>query len=102
MSEAKKLGPMLIVSSILIAFSFGSANALSIIAPAASDRSESQGALAAYTSAAQYAGSPENSFLSPIEVGHIRWCAERYRSYHATDNTFAAPTGVRAICRSPR
>jgi hypothetical protein len=101
MSAAKKLVPTLIVSGILIVSSFSSANALSIIAPAASVRSESQGALAAYTSAAQDAGSPETSLLSPGEVEHIRWCAERYRSYHATDNTFAAPTGVRAICRSP-
>lgn len=32
---------------------------------------------------------------------HIRWCANQYRSYRASDNTFNPNVGPRRICRSP-
>lgn len=32
---------------------------------------------------------------------HVRWCADRYKTYRASDNTYVPRVGVRAICRSP-
>ena len=32
---------------------------------------------------------------------HIRWCADRYRTYRPSDNTFVLRAGVRAQCNSP-
>ena len=37
-----------------------------------------------------YSGSP-----------HVRWCANRYRSYRAYDNTFQPYNGPRRQCHSP-
>ncbi|WP_316961641.1 BA14K family protein [Agrobacterium tumefaciens] len=33
--------------------------------------------------------------------GHAQWCANRYRTYRAYDNTYVPRVGVRAYCRSP-
>ncbi|HEX2146131.1 MAG TPA: BA14K family protein, partial [Pseudorhizobium sp.] len=32
---------------------------------------------------------------------HVQWCADRYRTYRASDNTYVPRVGVRAQCRSP-
>ena len=32
---------------------------------------------------------------------HVQWCSERYRSYRASDNTYAPRAGIRAQCNSP-
>ncbi|MBE7185454.1 MAG: BA14K family protein [Methylobacterium mesophilicum] len=32
---------------------------------------------------------------------HVQWCANRYRSYRASDNTFQPYNGPRQQCRSP-
>ncbi|WP_244477577.1 MULTISPECIES: BA14K family protein [unclassified Rhizobium] len=54
-----------------------------------------------------FAGAPahsvqaDTSILSPEDILHIRWCATRYRTYHATDNSYASPSGQRVACRSP-
>jgi hypothetical protein len=32
---------------------------------------------------------------------HVQWCADRYRSYRASDDTYVQKAGVRAICNSP-
>lgn len=32
---------------------------------------------------------------------HYQWCANRYRSYRASDNTYVPRAGVRATCVSP-
>lgn len=32
---------------------------------------------------------------------HVQWCASRYQSYRAADNTYAPRVGVRAYCNSP-
>ncbi len=32
---------------------------------------------------------------------HVRWCAQRYRSYRASDNTFQPNSGPRRQCVSP-
>jgi len=43
----------------------------------------------------------DTMLLSPRDVEHIRWCATRYRSYHAVDNTYANRSGSRVECQSP-
>lgn len=32
---------------------------------------------------------------------HVQWCASRYRTYRASDNTYVPRAGVRAYCNSP-
>lgn len=32
---------------------------------------------------------------------HVQWCANRYQSYRASDNTYSPRAGVRAQCNSP-
>lgn len=32
---------------------------------------------------------------------HVEWCYSRYRTYRASDNTYAPRKGVRTQCRSP-
>jgi BA14K-like protein len=32
---------------------------------------------------------------------HVQWCANRYQSYRASDNTYVPRAGVRASCNSP-
>ncbi len=32
---------------------------------------------------------------------HGQWCANRYRTYRASDNTYVPRAGVRAYCNSP-
>ncbi|WP_320202892.1 BA14K family protein [Agrobacterium rosae] len=32
---------------------------------------------------------------------HAEWCADRYRTYRAYDNTYVPRAGVRAQCNSP-
>lgn len=32
---------------------------------------------------------------------HVEWCASRYRTYRASDNTYVPRAGVRAQCVSP-
>ncbi|KQY19913.1 BA14K family protein [Rhizobium sp. Root482] len=39
----------------------------------------------------------------PVRYGgsHVQWCANRYRSYRASDNTFQPYNGPRQQCNSP-
>lgn len=39
---------------------------------------------------------------SRMSDAHINWCANRYRSYRASDNTFQPNSGPRRACVSPR
>ncbi|WP_244480300.1 BA14K family protein [Rhizobium sp. Root1220] len=32
---------------------------------------------------------------------HVEWCANRYQSYRASDNTYVPRAGARAYCNSP-
>ncbi len=32
---------------------------------------------------------------------HEQWCANRYRTYRVSDNTYVPRVGVRAYCNSP-
>jgi hypothetical protein len=36
-----------------------------------------------------------------VSRAHVEWCYDRYRSYRASDNTYAPRIGVRAECISP-
>ncbi|RDJ03874.1 BA14K family protein [Rhizobium grahamii] len=100
MLKAIKLASVLGVTCVLHVSSLSPAQALSLIAPAAQVKPDDQGAMAAFASGAQ--GERGESFLlSKKEIAHVRWCAKRYLSYHATDNTYEMPEGARAECRSP-
>jgi hypothetical protein len=39
--------------------------------------------------------------VSALPAAHVEWCYARYRSYRASDNTFAPRVGIRAACHSP-
>ncbi|WP_186376817.1 BA14K family protein [Agrobacterium sp. DE0009] len=89
----------------LSAASIAPANALSLIQPAyetEAQPSDQRG----YPATAFAAGKGEDATsegyaLSQSEINHVKWCAARYASYHATDNSYMAPTGSRTQCRSP-
>ncbi|WP_394801906.1 BA14K family protein [Rhizobium halophilum] len=36
-----------------------------------------------------------------INPKHYEWCANRYRTYRASDNTYVPRVGIRAECTSP-
>jgi len=100
MFKAIKLAPVLGVTCGLYVSSLLPAQALSVITPATQVKSDDQGTLSAFASGGQRG--PRDSFLlSKKEIAHVRWCARRYPSYHATDNTYEMPEGARAECRSP-
>jgi hypothetical protein len=56
--------------------------------------------LAAFGAAAIIGGAIANQ---PRSGGssHVQWCANRYQSYRASDNTYVPRAGVRARCVSP-
>jgi hypothetical protein len=78
-----------------------SAVAFSIPAPAENQARGSQAARSAYSVEAAAPAEEDGMLLSAQEIQHIRWCAGRYLSYHATDNTYLSPKGKREECRSP-
>jgi hypothetical protein len=46
-------------------------------------------------------GAIANSGNRSYGSSHAQWCANRYRTYRASDNTYVPRAGVRAQCRSP-
>lgn len=46
------------------------------------------------------AAQPQPSYGGPVSA-HVQWCANRYRSYRAYDNTFQPNYGPRQQCVSP-
>ncbi|WP_160009378.1 BA14K family protein [Rhizobium sp. 18055] len=101
MKKALTLVTALTTGSMIFALSFVPACAFSIITPAAAGGPDSRGAVTAFAVEASEEQGGADTLLSPGEVAHIRWCAERYRSYHATDNSYATSSGARVDCRSP-
>ncbi len=99
MAMTFKLVAPIFATVVLVASSVGTAHAFSMAGAADGMQARSQGAVAAYTQEGAV-GDGENSVLSPSEVSHIRWCAERYLSYHATDNTYESSAGKRTVCIS--
>jgi hypothetical protein len=57
--------------------------------------------VAAFNEAGSSKAAPRGLLLTNNEVKHIRWCALRYPSYHATDNTILGQLGNRQQCVSP-
>lgn len=50
------------------------------------------------------ASQPAPVYTAPAYSGgnaHIQWCANRYRTYRVSDNTYIPSAGVRAYCNSP-
>lgn len=43
----------------------------------------------------------EAEYSSEYDPRHYDWCADRYSSYRASDNTFRAAGGRRRQCHSP-
>lgn len=82
------------------------AHALSVIAPAYAEQAQPQGGTydstpIAFSSGAAASASAASMSLSAEEIQHVTWCATRYHSYHATDNTYQTKQGARAECQSP-
>lgn len=83
------------------------AHAFSIITPV--ERNEAGGTdaqqrhypLAAFAGDSAGSAQQGNFLLSPEEIEHVKWCAQRYMSYHAVDNTYKARSGERVECQSP-
>lgn len=80
------------------------AHALSVIAPAYA--AQAQGEIydstpIAFSGGAAASASASSMSLSTEEIQHVTWCATRYQSYHATDNTYQTKQGARAECQSP-
>ncbi|WP_346269390.1 BA14K family protein [Rhizobium wenxiniae] len=46
-------------------------------------------------------GAIANSGNRSYGNSHAQWCANRYRTYRASDNSYVPRAGVRAQCRSP-
>lgn len=56
--------------------------------------------LAAFATGAIIGGAITNQPRASAS-SHYQWCANRYRTYRASDNTYAPRAGVRATCVSP-
>lgn len=98
MSQFGKHAAKLVTAALLFGYSFTAAEAFQLSEPPATSQVS--------TSAVSFAGNGNGSakaggILSAREVQHVEWCATRYSSYHATDNSFAAKSGQRQLCRSP-
>ncbi|MFK0334428.1 BA14K family protein [Rhizobium sp. NPDC090275] len=58
--------------------------------------------LAAFGAGAVISGAINNANRpTSVSPSHYEWCASRYKTYRATDNTYVPRAGVRAICQSP-
>jgi hypothetical protein len=98
MSQLGQFTAKLTMAAIILGASCVTAGAFQLSQPGA-DTNPS-------VAAASFAGNGNGQFnvvgsLSPQEVQHVQWCATRYMSYNATDNSFMAKSGQRQKCRSP-
>nr|WP_246617922.1 BA14K family protein [Rhizobium populisoli] len=57
--------------------------------------------LAAFGAAAIIGGAIASQPRASGGSSHVQWCANRYQSYRASDNTYSPRAGVRAQCNSP-
>lgn len=104
-----KMVKLISLAAITLGFSAATtipAHALSVIKPAYAEQTQAQGetygnAPVAFSSGAAAGANTVSMSLSAEEVKHITWCATRYQSYHATDNTYQTRQGARAECQSP-
>ena len=105
MSKVVKLISLVVFSVGLSATTSLPAHAFSVITPAYEGQADTQGSYdhppVAFTGGSSDAGSSSGLSLSSQEILHVRWCAQNYPSYHATDNTYQSKHGARTECRSP-
>lgn len=57
--------------------------------------------LAAFGAGAIIGGAINSRPAQASGSAHYQWCASRYRTYRASDNTYVPRAGVRAQCNSP-
>ena len=57
--------------------------------------------LAAFGAGAIIGGAMNSRPAQASGSAHYNWCASRYRTYRASDNTYVPRVGVRAQCNSP-
>ena len=57
--------------------------------------------LAAFGAGAIIGGAVTSRPARASTRAHVQWCADRYRSYRASDNSYVPRAGVRAQCNSP-
>jgi len=59
--------------------------------------------LAAFGAGTILGGAIANGHTSShsLDRRHYQWCASRYKTYRASDNTYVPSVGRRAICNSP-
>lgn len=102
-----KMVKLISLSAITLAFSAVTtipAHALSVISPAYAEQAQAQGydsTPVAFSGGAAASASAASMSLSAEEIQHVTWCATRYQSYHATDNSYQTRQGARAECQSP-
>ena len=104
-----KMVKLITLAAITLGFSAVTtipAHALSVIAPAYAEQAQTQGETygntpVAFSGGAAASASASSMSLSAEEIQHVTWCATRYQSYHATDNTYETKQGARAECNSP-
>lgn len=103
MSRSGKAKSVIFLTAAFLCAASGPSLALSVISPAyVSEVSADEGtnaSVSAFSNGSTTKGGGD-LLLSADEVQHIRWCATRYPSYHASDNTFANASGARTECRS--
>lgn len=68
---------------------------------AAKEHQEMVANIAAFSEEVGSRAKPRDLLLTRSEVKHIRWCALRHPSYHATDNSILGQLGHRQQCVSP-
>jgi hypothetical protein len=99
MPRLKTFASSLTLAVIMFGSTVVSANAFHIVETP--ERVSAANSIAAFAANGTDKSAPDGLFLSPEDILHVRWCATRYLSYHATDNTYADLTGKRVACRSP-
>jgi len=103
MSRSGNAKSVVFLAAAFLCAASGPSLALSVINPAYVSETSAEEGTNASVSAFSNGGATRGSadlLLSADEVQHIRYCATRYPSYHASDNTFADASGARVECRS--
>jgi len=101
MKPARKILTACAVTAVIALSGAPSAFAFRISPPATAGSSDNNAAVAAYSSGTSKAAELESWLLSPAEIAHIKWCAQRFPSYNPTDNTYTGPKGKDITCHSP-
>ena len=106
MFKMVKLVSVAAMSAGFCGVTFLPAHALSVISPAYEEQAPAPAPTyshppVAFTGGVGEAANSQGFALSPNEIQHVRWCAQNYTSYHATDDTIDNGEGARTACKSP-